>query len=219
VASRTCGPISGGLDSRSSVCYTSGVEEFSIPDYEEIHGEIGEPRRAWRAWRAEVADEDGKPHVFLASLSQKVGKTPFLWRPREIHVGVCNIIPSKHPDDDTPMEGCRCGIHALDSPLGLEKVGIASNIGPGRAAYVFGEVDLWGKIIEGDVGIKAQFGYPARFYIRWDVKIEVGDSEIDSLLLKDILEQQWGVETKIVVTAVKKDKLSQELVFSEYEPE
>ena len=60
------------------------------------------------------------------------------------------------------MESCTCGIYALNDAMGLP-LGVASRLF--SQGYVFGRVKLWGKVIRGDRGARAQHAYPSRLYI------------------------------------------------------
>jgi hypothetical protein len=64
---------------------------------------------------------------------------------------------------DAPDEACRCGIYGLNEPPpGLE---------PGywpravRADSVLGRVKLWGRIVQGTEGARAQYAYPSALYV------------------------------------------------------
>jgi len=55
-----------------------------------------------------------------------------------------------------PHEDCTCGIYAGTSP----------NVCP--AGMVVGKVKLWGKIVPGEQGYRAEFAYPSEFHISPD---------------------------------------------------
>lgn len=193
--------------------------DFRVPDV------YGEPRRLWRGWRITATIVDGKPEIKLHSINQMIGDSqPFSWKPREIMQGVCNKRPPAHSDEETPMEKCQCGIHALTSPLFLSKTGYVSMVGKNRASYIWGEIDTWGKIIEGTTGLKAQFGYPASFVLRWDLTLDYLNEKnelvvLDSLTIKDILSQQWGIPAIVATSAYREPKPRDGVIFKEYEPE
>lgn len=179
------------------------AEPFVVPDM------IGEPLRAWRAWkiRFEMRDfvppqtpeaffreEDGlppvpppvelerRPYLLLDSINQG-----FTWNPREVMVGICKTEATtskiEHPNSEVPKEGCSCGIHALDTPLFLAKTGYVSMIGPGKSDFVWGEIAMWGKIIRGTTGIKSQYAYPRELYIRPDVQINYRNDRGENVYL------------------------------------
>ena len=60
-----------------------------------------------------------------------------------------------------PQENCRCGIYALEDPAELA---FLRRHGAGRG-LVFGSVKMWGKVIRGSHGARAQYAYPSRFYV------------------------------------------------------
>lgn len=52
---------------------------------------------------------------------------------------------------DAPRVGCSCGIYALKNPDEL--------------TGVFGEVSLWGRVVQGSKGYRAQFAYPRKLWV------------------------------------------------------
>lgn len=55
--------------------------------------------------------------------------------------------------DHAPAEWCRCGIYAAESFAGCP------------VGHVAGKVKLWGKVIPGDKGYRAEFAYPSEFHV------------------------------------------------------
>jgi hypothetical protein len=53
----------------------------------------------------------------------------------------------------TPEVDCTCGIYALDNARSCP------------AGVVYGKVALWGKVVRGDLGARAQFGYPTALFV------------------------------------------------------
>lgn len=192
-----------------------GMEDFRIPD------KVGDPLEAWRAWKIDIEMVDGKPEIVLASINQKIGESPFYWHARKVMTGICNgNRVDDHPDSETPYEKCGCGIHALDTPLFLAKAGYVSFIGPQREKFVWGELQMWGKVIKGSTGIKAQYAYPSKFYIRPDLVLSYvinGETvKLDVWTIRDILKQQWGVPVQIVRTAKRLSAESNEVIITEF---
>jgi hypothetical protein len=192
-------------------------DNIRVPD------KIGETRKGWRAWKIAM----GNGEIFMRSINQREGgddSETFRWRPREIMTAkhVDNSTQKRvddHPDSETPYEGCSCGIHALDTGLFLAKMGYVSFVGPNRSNYVWGELAMWGKIIEGKTGLKAQYAYPHKFYIRPDLSFSVegenGVSKLDAWMMRDILSHQWGVPV-IVVRTMKRISLdSNDVIITE----
>jgi hypothetical protein len=121
-----------------------------------------EPLVGWRYWRL---DDAGR----LASL----GDVGFSWQPGEPYRAYCKS-GQRDPYDfrhryvsglvtewhDSPEERCRCGLYAARS---LED--LRGQLLTGLALGVVGEVFLWGKVIPGQLGYRAQFAYPKRLYV------------------------------------------------------
>jgi len=57
---------------------------------------------------------------------------------------------------DAPDENCTCGIYAATDIGGIPS--------PRGGAYVVGKVKLWGKVIPGENGARAQYAYPSLLY-------------------------------------------------------
>lgn len=66
------------------------------------------------------------------------------------------MLPPLHTE--APAESCSCGIYALKSR--------AAAVAYGQHTSVLGEVYLWGKVIEGEDGYRAQYAYPKSLTIR-----------------------------------------------------
>lgn len=126
---------------------------FSVPD-------AIEPVVAWRYWRLGAGDG------LLRSLTGR--HQP--WAPGRAFEARCRFddvdrsewryqlvggfSPDPHP---APHEGCTCGLYAarsLDDLRGQPLFGLSR--------MVVGQVSLWGKVIPGQFGYRAQFAYPRR---------------------------------------------------------
>lgn len=120
-----------------------------------------EPVVGWRYWRM---DRTGR---LLASLGGSGrGWTP--GRPLRASCAsqrdpndfrfehVSGIMTAPH---DSPAERCRCGIYAART---LEELRSQMLLGLGIA--IVGKVLLWGKVIPGSRGFRAQFAYPKHLY-------------------------------------------------------
>jgi hypothetical protein len=113
----------------------------SIPDY--ISPIIG-----WRVWQWDAAGlkslngerwPSGKPLAAgckAASYSTIVGRAK-----------------AAHDANDAPQSTCTCGVYAAKSLDHLRKIGL-DRFG------VLGEVNLWGTVVEHELGWRAQFAYP-----------------------------------------------------------
>ena len=113
------------------------MSELIIPD--SIEPIIG--RRAWG-----LARNDGR--IRLCSARGTV------WPEDEALEAAC---PQAHT---SPDEDCTCGIYALNESQPWPYYDFT---GPGYA--VWGEVLLWGKVVEGGKGYRAQYAYAKRLYL------------------------------------------------------
>jgi len=133
------------------------VNSFAVPD-------AIEPVIGWRYWRVD------KKERLLHSLS---GAKGFLWQPHTRFEARCPVIKPTGIDGryrflsgyrgelhDSPGEMCRCGIYAARDLTHLRR-----QILTGLALNVVGEVSLWGKLIPGSKGYRAQFAYPRRLFV------------------------------------------------------
>lgn len=108
-----------------------------------------------------VLQQTGSPYALVSGNSCP-------WVPREELTAVCANLWSysaggawANHEKDIPVEECSCGIYALDSLDRLK-----------QSAYrftIFGEVKLWGKIVVGEHGYRAQYAYPASLYVPADL--------------------------------------------------
>jgi len=133
------------------------VNGFAIPD-------AIEPVIGWRYWRVD------KKERLLHSLS---GAKGYLWQPHTRFEATCPVIKRTGIDvryrfisgmrvemHDSPGEMCRCGIYAARNLTHLRR-----QILTGLALNVVGEVSLWGKLIPGSKGYRAQYAYPRRLFV------------------------------------------------------
>jgi hypothetical protein len=123
-----------------------------------------EPIVGWRQWNFMY------PH-FLANLGNDT-----IYVPREKIEARCEqystIGTLAHPKDHSepaPHVPCTCGIYAYKekSRLLREIKNIYSGlrlVANNRYVPIYGEINLWGKVIEHEDGYRAQFGYPKRLW-------------------------------------------------------
>lgn len=122
-----------------------------------------EPLVGWRYWRL---DREG----LLRSLS---GSTRYLWPPNRRFEAGCPVIKRNGIDGryrfisgmrvdmhEAPGEMCRCGIYAARDLAHLRRQMLT-----GLGIKVVGEVSLWGKVIPGSKGLRAQYAYPRRLFV------------------------------------------------------
>lgn len=124
---------------------------------------VREPIVGWRQWNFMY------PH-FLANLGNDT-----IYVPREKIEAHCeqystigtSVLPKDHSEQQAPHLTCTCGIHAYkEKPRLLREIRNKMTI---PAIYsglrlVYGEINLWGKVIEHEDGYRAQFGYPKRLW-------------------------------------------------------
>jgi len=103
------------------------------------------------------------PH-FLANLGNDT-----IYVPREKIEAHCeqystigtSVLRKDHSEQQAPHLACMCGIYAYkEKPRLLREI---RNIYSGLR-LVYGEINLWGKVIEHENGYRAQFGYPKRLW-------------------------------------------------------
>jgi len=101
------------------------------------------------------------PH-FLANLRQDT-----IYVPREKTEARCE--QEDHSEQQAPHLTCTCGIYAYkEKPrlLGDIRITYGRPLAPPVSGLrlVYGEINLWGKVIEHEDGYRAQFGYPKRLW-------------------------------------------------------
>ena len=117
---------------------------------------VREPIVGWRQWNFMY------PH-FLANVGNDT-----IYVPREKIEARCEqystigtLVLRKDHNEQAPHLTCMCGIYAYkEKPRLLREI---RNINPGLR-IVYGEINLWGKVIEHEDGYRAQFGYPKRLW-------------------------------------------------------
>ena len=118
---------------------------------------VREPFVGWRLWNFLY------PH-FLANLGNDT-----IYVPREKIEAHCEqystpgtlVLRKDHSEQPAPHLTCMCGIYAYKEKPRL--LGEIRNIYSGLR-LVYGEINLWGKVIEHEDGYRAQFGYPKRLW-------------------------------------------------------
>ncbi|MGQ0520564.1 MAG: hypothetical protein ACT4PX_05365 [Actinomycetota bacterium] len=171
------------------------MTEFSVPD-------AIEPIAAWRYWRVGSADrrlqsltgrhQGWQPGQALEARCRFDNVDRSEWR----YQLVSGFSPDPHP---APSEGCTCGLYAARS---LEHLRGQPLFGLSR--MVVGEVSLWGKVIPGQHGYRAQFAYPRRLYL------------FEGALRRDprLLEALARYEVPIEVTAERQASFSPRLALA-----
>ena len=110
------------------------------------------PFTGWRIWSI----EDGYLHSVW-------GHRTMPWRPSEPAVAEC---AHEHRPADL---ACSCGLYALATPAGVvESLRTYLNY-PGARDFLVGRVALWGKVVEGTRGFRAEFAYPTWLYVPFEL--------------------------------------------------
>ena len=126
---------------------------------------VREPIVGWRQWNFMY------PH-FLANLGNDT-----IYVPREKIEAHCEqystigtlVLRKDHTEQPAPHLTCMCGIYAYkEKPRLLREIrNIYSGlrlVANNRYVPIYGEINLWGKVIEHEDGYRAQFGYPKRLW-------------------------------------------------------
>ncbi|HET7713871.1 MAG TPA: hypothetical protein VFK94_06550 [Patescibacteria group bacterium] len=101
------------------------------------------PVVGWRGWNV---DENG----YLNSLAW-----PYVWYPTVQTAKCFNY--HKEPGHLTPSLQCRCGLYGLNDLDMLH--------GAVGGCHLIGRVALWGKVVVGTMGHRAEFAYPQALFI------------------------------------------------------
>ena len=109
---------------------------IAIPD--KFGTEVG-----WRGWRVEVRHDQ----PLLYSVIHKIAWPPNT--PMEAYCGKSHTPPAPR---------CMCGLYAARSLEHLCEIAYHTH-------GALGEVHLWGTVVPGQLGWRAQYGYPSRLFV------------------------------------------------------
>ena len=92
------------------------------------------------------------------------------WEPMQPFEAQC----ARKSEHEVPDERCSCGVYAAATFNRLYKMGYTKESGLFAArspddVLICGEVALWGNIIPGQHGWRAQFAYPKRFLVPYSL--------------------------------------------------
>jgi hypothetical protein len=124
--------------------------------------DVAAPIVAWRSWL--VVDTADGPRLHSTARAQ-------VWRPDEPVSAVCRpptrLLPWPRRDlHAAPQAACTCGVYAAADLTGaLATLDAYARLGWKVLHRVFGEVALWGRVIECAAGWRAEFGYPSRIVV------------------------------------------------------
>lgn len=131
--------------------------EVRVPDtFEELIG--------WRTWQ--VALDLG---VGELPILRSVTYSSQFWTPREAVEATCERTSHKgyeaHP---VPVQSCSCGLYSAKTLEHLQSMNYHRYDPDAGSVAVVGSVSLWGKVIEGTQGWRAQFGYPRELFVPFE---------------------------------------------------
>lgn len=170
-----CGKLAvapeGMLDELESPTVDAVAEE-ALDDYQ---GDVELPDYAnvmigWRAWGVPI-DRDGPPRL------HSVSHGDYFWTPREPIEATCQRQGGRSPglrarnssSHEPPMEACSCGLYSAKTREHLTSMSYHKYDAERQAEYhVIGTVSLWGKVIEGTQGWRAQYGYPRELFVPFE---------------------------------------------------
>jgi hypothetical protein len=115
-----------------------------------------EPVAAWRAWRLRRDGEGGKLRLQPAFRGSS-------WEPLQPVRAAC----ARRRRHEAPKRRCTCGLYGFND-------GSEVGIGGTRLAVV-GQVSMWGRVVEHDLGYRAEFAYPARMRLVCSVCLTMGE--------------------------------------------
>jgi hypothetical protein len=139
----------------------TGLEEVVFFD--------SEPVVAWRVWL--VATDDGEPQS-LRSISYRIRwpkrkpmRAHCLFTLRHPVKGPTGPLtpPQPHPGEQCPVLSHQCGIYALKEPDDLPKWAPTFSAWAPGMPRVIGQVALWGRVLEHELGYRAEYAYPVSF--------------------------------------------------------
>jgi len=169
------------------------MSDVRIPD------RVGEPIRGFRMWRLASSRLRHRRYAPPVPNPDFGSLLPFcdidqIWQGRQRLVARCAARDAngKFFEHESPDPACRCGIYAVkrldwvEEPLLLlladrlrDHAGCArrrpASGRPHENWLVVGSVSLWGKIVEGTWGYRAQYAYPEQLWLLPPARIGGGD--------------------------------------------
>jgi hypothetical protein len=122
-----------------------------------VEAEVG-----WRAWGVDPDTPEAE-----IPLLRSVTYAEAYWTPGAPMEATCGGASAQ--GDHVPGEHCSCGLYSAKTMEHLLSMGY-HKYDADRAGlfHVIGEVSLWGKVVEGSQGWRAQFGYPRTLYVPYE---------------------------------------------------
>jgi hypothetical protein len=123
----------------------------------------------WRVWRILPWTGPGEYRLCAAGTRG----VPKVWEPREPKVAVCSDFSTTH---DAPAVDHDCGVYAFRERSGAEEIlhRFASTNADGVVGWAIGRVSLWGRVIECDLGWRAQKAYPYALTVHAEPVVAAG---------------------------------------------
>jgi hypothetical protein len=126
-----------------------------------------EPLLGWRFWRVHRTRTLAGLLRYRLCAAGALGQ-PKIWRPGEATVAVCSDRSSRH---EAPFPSHECGIYAYrdrdDAERKLVSMVVyereyakAEKDKPSTDTFALGQVQLWGRVIECELGWRGQYAYP-----------------------------------------------------------
>lgn len=145
-----------------------------------------EPLVGFRAWQV---DEHGVLHSCMRSS---------VWLPRKPLRAKCLFNPGvrvTHEPLIVPHDGCTCGVYAVKHEFGMQ-------FGADVKAHVWGTVKLWGKVVDGERGYRAEYAYPADLVLIWDRMMWDGSTtrgmpRDKAEQLRAMIQENYGVPVRL----------------------
>lgn len=134
------------------------------------HNLVAEPISGLRVWRVGT---DGKLESYIRA---------FFWEPGTIEA-TCSYYQTveHHHKFGVDIIGCHCGFWAMKFVDNLLAYGLGT-----QDNMAWGEIELWGIIIEGDLGYRAQFARIKRVWL-----------PIEQSHLKSKTEKQYNIPVEV----------------------
>lgn len=110
------------------------------------------PITAYRAW---TLTDKGIQSIAIQGV---------VWERNQPTEALCfrTVVPLEHDDGSgSPKMNCQCGIYAAKNYKHLHEIGYIDL----PQSSVYGEVQLWGKVLEHELGWRAQYAYPKNFIL------------------------------------------------------
>lgn len=161
----------------------------------------------WRCWRIlPFRRLDGSATYRLCAVGT-LG-VPKVWQPQEATEAVCSKYASQH---ESPWADCECGIWALERSESARRrmVVYMQTQGGEIAGWAWGEVSLWGRVIEHELGWRGQHAYP------YAITVESPDEQVaQSLRSEYAIDVEWA-GGELYAKALTKARASREAEKSE----